>query len=71
MSSWIKPEDRPPPCCDSMEKAQEHGTDNEGYGSLLHFYERTGWSIGCDLPSPVHCPWCGEKLPVPEEAPDE
>jgi len=58
-----------PDCCEHWKRAQESGTDNEGYGALLG-YERTdaeipvkvtGWYIGDrdELPPIKFCPWCG------------
>ncbi len=52
-----------PVCCVSMATAFSHGSDNEGYGSLLHSWggnktERL-IGIGSDLPPLKYCPWCG------------
>lgn len=40
--------------CQSMKNAQESGTDNEGYSSLIK-----GKHIGSGLPDIEFCPWCG------------
>lgn len=61
-------------CCPSWLRAQSGGTDNEGYGALLHDYanpRRFGrveeprkpstWFMGCDMPQVQFCPWCGAK----------
>lgn len=55
-----------PFCCDALERAHEHGTDNEGYGPLLYSAYPV-WAIGSDLPPMRFCPWCGKELPKLEE----
>jgi hypothetical protein len=49
-------------CCDAWRKAQQSGTDNEGYGPLL-YRSRDGdaWRIGDGLQAVYFCPWCGEE----------
>lgn len=48
-------------CCTNFENARKTGTDNEGYGKLIH---RIGekYFIGVDLESIVYCPWCGYEI---------
>ena len=51
-------------CCEAMKRAQEGGTDNEGYGSAV--WEERGptrviWAAGSGLPDISLCPWCGER----------
>lgn len=54
-------------CCSWMAKAQERGTDNEGYGPLVEWDDDTiegegdlpGFHTGCELPRIAFCPWCG------------
>lgn len=51
-------------CCDDFKRAQNSGTDNEGYGRLLSNLGRDQvaadrWSIGSNLPNIKFCPWCG------------
>lgn len=58
-------------CCKHWRRAQEEGTDNEGYGSLIydmsHDRERPveekyiGCSVSSDLPPVRFCPWCGDE----------
>jgi hypothetical protein len=63
--------------CDAFVKAQQRGTDNEGYDQLIYRYSADllkkhpflggdpRWSVGSELP-PIHfCPWCGSKLADP------
>lgn len=55
------------PCCDSWAKAQEDGTDHEGYGPALVTsttlppdYELiTCLLLSEGLPDTKFCPWCG------------
>lgn len=50
-------------CCEEAVKAQESGTDNEGYGKLLRDVFQDGdWRIGDVglLPPIKFCPWCGK-----------
>lgn len=57
-------------CCNAWKKAQQHGTDNEGYGPLIaHGYEseRNNWYMGEELPPAIYCPWCGKKVEDPKE----
>lgn len=53
-------------CCAAFKAAQESGTDNEGYGALLHDLDGR-WSMGCDLPSIDYCAWCGTAVAKIEE----
>lgn len=64
------------PCCDIWGKAQERGTDHEGYGPAL--ITRSCWApdyeprscllLGSELPDARFCPWCGApKLPERKE----
>lgn len=49
-------------CCSTMLKAQESGTDNEGYGRLVSDYGDWSWHMGCGLPEFNYCPWCGNSV---------
>lgn len=53
------------PCCSLWEAAHQDGTDNHGYGALIH-----DGSMGCGglltpgdfSPTPIaFCPWCGDQ----------
>lgn len=53
-------------CCYDFKRAQEKGTDNEGYGRLIMSYANDGvYHIGSGLSSIEFCPWCGK--PVKEQ----
>ena len=45
-------------CCDDFWQAMQVRTDNEGYGSLISFWDGE-FHIGGNLPSISVCPWCG------------
>ena len=52
------------PCCELWAKAQEGGTDSEGYGSLVNHSSfddsQTDRNAYMGLLPPVSfCPWCG------------
>ena len=49
--------------CVEFKKAQQRGTDNEGYGSLLSHHVVDEWRIGRDLENISYCPWCGKRVP--------
>ncbi len=49
-------------CCDDFALAQEHCSDNEGWGRLIHRSSHGEYNIGCDLKPIRFCPWCGTKL---------
>ena len=58
-------------CCPEWLKAQQSGTDNEGYGRLIQVYPDGAASMGSDLPPIRFCPWCGaDKRPKPKDASD-
>lgn len=59
MTEPIPPPENEAACCDIWVKAQEAGTDNEEYGSLVCWYLNRFWSMGEGLPPPRFCPWCG------------
>lgn len=52
-------------CCYEFRKAQQYGTDNEGYGPLLGSHNGE-WHMGCDLAPIEYCPWCGKPVTKPE-----
>jgi hypothetical protein len=48
-------------CCADMIKAQQTGTDGEGYGRLFIF--RHGQLDAGEHPTPLRfCPWCGQSV---------
>ena len=49
-------------CCFPMIDAQQAGTDNEAYGSLVSYSLEGIAEMGCDLPPITFCPWCGKKI---------
>jgi hypothetical protein len=61
-------EEREPWCCLDWQKAQQEGTDHEGWGAFVLWFplsaaEPQYWKGGCGL-SPINfCPWCGVKKP--------
>lgn len=57
------------PCCAALARAQEAGTDNEGYGRAVHFDGAYFW-IGTAPDSMNFCPWCGRRLVKAAEAVD-
>lgn len=52
------------PCCRQFVKAQDLGTDNEGYFRLVYDDASGNLYIGCGLPPIRFCPWCGERLEI-------
>ena len=48
-------------CCLWFFKAQQDGSDNEGYGPLIYKIDDE-YHIGCYLTSMKFCPWCGHKI---------
>lgn len=48
-------------CCSEFLRAQESGSDNEGYGRLISCANGL-WQIGDGLPPLAYCPWCGKDL---------
>ena len=57
-------EDTMEACCNNWRKAQQSGTDNEGYGRLIYECGRDGpLMMGCDLEPIKFCPWCGKEAP--------
>lgn len=63
-------------CCPPWTRAQQKGTDNEGYGALLYHRDDddenypNAWQIGDAWLAPVlFCPWCG--APKDPEGRDE
>lgn len=52
--------------CPERSRAQEGGTDNEGYGSALDAHQGY-WKIGSGLNPIKYCPWCGKPLPPIEQ----
>jgi hypothetical protein len=60
-----EPTEIPEPCCDAWAKAHERGTDNEGYGAVVGYWDFDGSGIEKphigheDLPPVKFCPWCG------------
>ena len=47
-------------CCAEWARAKQRGTDNEMYGALI--WDCGGeWRMGCELPTPRYCPWCGAR----------
>lgn len=55
------------PCCDQWAKAHELCTDNEGYGTLVRYFDGAAF-IGIETESVKFCPWCGtpKGAPTPE-----
>ena len=54
-------------CCQAWEDAQEAGTDNEEYSTLLRKTSGT-WQIGASFLPPVNfCPWCGADKRKPDD----
>jgi hypothetical protein len=52
-------------CCDGLSQAIVNGTDNEGWGAAIHFYNDTGrLKIGCVEYEVTRCPFCGKKIKV-------
>lgn len=55
----------PHKCCLNFAQAQERGTDNETYGSLIDYFDddfASMYLMGSDLPALSYCPWCGAKI---------
>lgn len=51
----------PDPCCGRWRAAHEDGTDNEGYGQLVHYRRgtpRVGTNIRGFSIVVKFCPWC-------------
>jgi hypothetical protein len=53
--------------CRDFVEAQASCTDNEGYGPLFSVWDGK-WSVGCSLPEPTFCPWCGRRIRPPQNA---
>lgn len=56
-------------CCEQWAKAHESGTDNEGWGALIHArHYNDEPTAGLGLDSVRFCPWCGtpKGVPTPE-----
>jgi hypothetical protein len=49
--------------CAEFKKAQERGTDGEGYGRLIYHSELIGYLMGSEFPPINYCPWCGKAVP--------
>ena len=51
-------------CCAAMKRAQEEGTDGEGYMEAISWddYPEVGYQISAQLPPIQWCPWCGTKV---------
>jgi hypothetical protein len=50
------------PCCETFQKAQESGTDNETYGPLVISYKRKAQIGDYEALPPInYCPWCGDE----------
>ena len=49
-------------CCEIFADATKGGTDNEGYGRLIHKADSGKWKTGQALPDIGHCPWCGKQI---------
>lgn len=50
-------------CCPDMQRATQNGTDNEGYGKALCFWEDEGTlRLGCVSANVKFCPFCGKKI---------
>ena len=47
--------------CATFTDAMQCGTDVEGLGPCFNTWEGK-WQLGCDLPHPRFCPWCGRAL---------
>lgn len=62
------------PCCEWWARAQQWGTDNEGYARLIHWrddgphmgYVTENEADDCYLPAVEFCPWCGTKKTEPK-----
>ncbi len=54
-------------CCTTFDRAQQSGTDNEGYGRLMWVHAGIA-SMGCGLPPIDYCPWCGTPIAMRAEA---
>jgi hypothetical protein len=50
--------------CDCFEfvAAQEMGTDNEGFCSIIFQYGDKYYLVS-DFPAISYCPWCGKRVP--------
>jgi len=48
-------------CCEIWRKALTDGTDNEGWGALIHIRSRKKAYIGSIKQAAKFCPWCGTK----------
>jgi hypothetical protein len=59
MKGWGKK-----PCCSDFGRAQQSGTDNEGYGRLIMTYpdDPDAYIGSGGLPTINYCPWCGKKV---------
>lgn len=65
---WWKTSERPATlCCNDFWHAMSSGTDNEGYGALVHYYGGD-FQIGNGMPEVEFCPWCGKKPAAPPGA---
>jgi len=51
--------------CDTFTAATKSGTDAEGFGPCFSVWDGK-WDIGCDLPIPRFCPWCGRRIRGPQ-----
>jgi hypothetical protein len=59
----MRPKDEPKlKCCADMVNAQESGTDNESYGSLVYYLSGSYHLGSSDLPDISFCPWCGRSI---------
>lgn len=48
-------------CCRAFDRAQQTGTDNEGYGRLITIDGEIAM-IGSEMPPVDYCPWCGKAV---------
>ena len=48
--------------CPEFVTAQQQGTDNEGYCSIIEYDGHT-WGFNSGVPPISFCPWCGKRLP--------
>ena len=58
MESSEYEEDVKEECCEFWDKAHRKQTDNECYGSLVSYDEKSASYIGDSLPPVKFCPWC-------------
>ena len=53
-------------CCEEFARAQELGTDREGYGACIKLLSGSIYDLGCELQPLRFCPWCGADKRSPD-----